>query len=75
MRGSTAATLVRRHAPNTAACSLIRYRNGQGFAMITAEQQGGRGISGLGRCRDDCLLDVLAAIRATKKRHGSGFAQ
>ena len=43
--------------------------------MITAEQQGGRGISGLGRCRDDCLLDVLAAIRATKKRHGSGFAQ
>ena len=74
MRGSTAATLVRRYAPITAACSLLRYRYGQGFAMITAEQQDGRDISGLGRYRDHCLLGVLAAIKQPIRHGGRAIA-
>ncbi|MET1078986.1 MAG: L-carnitine dehydrogenase [Pseudomonas sp.] len=41
----------------------------------TREQQGQRSIAALERYRDDCLLAVLEAVRATKARHGFGFAE
>lgn len=40
----------------------------------TSEQQGSRSIAELERYRDDCLLAVLDAVKATKEKHGFAFA-
>ncbi len=40
----------------------------------TTEQQGSRSIAELERYRDDCLLAVLDAVKATKEKHGFAFA-
>ncbi|WP_455922074.1 L-carnitine dehydrogenase [Pseudomonas putida] len=41
----------------------------------TSDQLGSRSISALERYRDDCLLAVLEAVRATKAKHGMEFAE
>ncbi|MCG4453060.1 L-carnitine dehydrogenase [Pseudomonas sp. MMS21-TM103] len=41
----------------------------------TTEQQGERSIAELERYRDDCLLAVMEAIKATKAKHGFDFAE
>ena len=41
----------------------------------TSDQLGNRSISALERYRDDCLLAVLEAVRATKAKHGMEFAE
>ncbi|MDX1299169.1 MAG: L-carnitine dehydrogenase [Pseudomonas sp.] len=40
----------------------------------TTEQQGQRSIAELERYRDDCLMAVMDAIKATKAKHGFDFA-
>ncbi|KFX70481.1 3-hydroxybutyryl-CoA dehydrogenase [Pseudomonas taeanensis MS-3] len=40
----------------------------------TTEQQGERSIAELERYRDDCLMAVMDAIKATKAKHGFDFA-
>lgn len=40
----------------------------------TSEQRGERSIASLERYRDDCLLAVLDAVKATKARHGLNFS-
>lgn len=41
----------------------------------TSAQQGERSIAELERYRDDCLLAVLDAVKATKAKHGFAFAE
>ncbi|MGE8408388.1 MAG: L-carnitine dehydrogenase [Pseudomonas sp.] len=40
----------------------------------TSDQRGERSIAELERYRDDCLLAVLDAVKATKARHGMNFS-
>jgi carnitine 3-dehydrogenase len=41
----------------------------------TRDQLGSHSIAALERYRDDCLLAVLEAVRATKEKHGMAFTE